>query len=163
MKDHELTRAKPEEAAVRLFEALAPENQHLRDALRPVVLHWLETTDWFIKKAHDSGAIDAVYEGKELSDKFELFEASLGAGLAGAPCRYCGAQAEIGLSDFLEASAGMQRTQATCSACSQDRDDYIQRHLEAVSPDLAQEHQLGQLLEDVEAYMKRRVKERRSR
>jgi len=103
-------------------------------------------------------------DGTKASDLCsKCFEASLGAGLAGAPCRYCGAQAEIGLSDFLEASAGMQRTQATCSACSQDRDDYIQRHLEAVSPDLAHEHQLGQLLEDVEAYLKRRVKERRSR
>jgi protein-arginine kinase activator protein McsA len=92
----------------------------------------------------------------------KCFEASLVPGLAGAPCRYCGAQADIGLSDFLEVSAGIQRTQATCFACSQDRDDYLQKRLGTVPPDLAQGPQLRQGIEDFEAYMNRRVKERRS-
>ena len=92
----------------------------------------------------------------------KCFEASLGAGLAGALCRYCGAQADIGLSDFLEVSAGIQRTQAACFACSQDRHDYFQKRLGIMSPDLAQEYELHQPLEEVEAYMKRRVKARRS-
>jgi len=81
--------------------------------------------------------------------------------VAGLPCRYCGAPADTSLSDFLEISAGLQPTQAACLACSQDRDDYFQQLLAPMSPELPQERR--QLLEDVEAYMKRRVQERRSR
>ena len=79
IKDHETTRTKPEDAAIRLFEACAPENQQLRDSLRPVVLQWLEVTDWFMRKAHDSGKVDAECDGNEFRRQFELFELALGA------------------------------------------------------------------------------------
>ncbi len=79
IKDHETTRTKPEDAAIRLFEACAPENQQLRDSLRPVVLQWLEVTDWFMRKAHDSGKVDADCDGNEFRRQFELFELALGA------------------------------------------------------------------------------------
>lgn len=79
IKDHETTRTKPEDAAIRLFEACAPENQQLRDTLRPVVLQWLEVTDWFMRRAHDSGRVDADCDRKEFHRQFELFELALGA------------------------------------------------------------------------------------
>jgi hypothetical protein len=79
IKDHETTRTKPEDAAIRLFEACAPENQQLRDTLRPVVLQWLEVTDWFMRRAHDSGKVDADCDGNEFRRQFELFELALGA------------------------------------------------------------------------------------
>src|SRR4030095_32510 len=88
-------------------------------------------------------------DGTKVSDLCpKCFEASLDAELAGARCRFCGAQADTSLSDFLEVSAGIQRTQATCFACSQDRDDYFQKHLQTVSFDLAQEYQPRKHLED---------------
>jgi hypothetical protein len=79
IKDHETTRTKPEDAAIRLFEACAPENQQLRDTLRPVVLQWLEVTGWFMRRAHDSGKVDADCDGNEFRRQFELFELALGA------------------------------------------------------------------------------------
>jgi hypothetical protein len=83
IKDHNNTREKPIEAAIRLFEGCAPENQQLRDALRPRVLQWLDVTKWFMQKAHDSGTIDANCDESELRRKFELFENTLAALIRG--------------------------------------------------------------------------------
>jgi hypothetical protein len=77
--DHVATRSKPEDSAFRLFEACAPENQQQRDALRPVIQQWLGVTDWFMRRAHDSGRTDADCIEDELRRKFELFESILGA------------------------------------------------------------------------------------
>ena len=79
IKDHESTRTKPEDTAFLLFEALAPENQQARDTLRPIVSQWLQVTEWFLKKAHDSGRPDSHYDGEEFRRQFELFEATLGS------------------------------------------------------------------------------------
>ncbi len=79
IKDHVEARERPEEAAFRLFEGIAPENQELRDTLRPIVRQWLDVTEWFQKKAHDSGAQDNDVDGKEYLRYFELFEVTLGA------------------------------------------------------------------------------------
>jgi hypothetical protein len=79
VKDHVATRSKPEDAAFRLFEACAPENQQVRDTLRPVIQQWLEVTDWFMRRAHDSGRIGADCDEDELRGNFELFESILGA------------------------------------------------------------------------------------
>jgi len=79
IKDHVDARERPEEAAFRLFEGIAPENQELRDTLRPIIRQWLDVTEWFQKKAHDSGAQDNEIDGKEYLRYFELFEATLGA------------------------------------------------------------------------------------
>ena len=65
------------DAAVRLFEGVAPENQKFRDTLRPVVLQWLETCDWFMDRTHDSGATDADIEIEELRKRFGIFESTL--------------------------------------------------------------------------------------
>jgi len=79
VKDHEETRTKPLDTAIRLFEACAPENQRLRDTLRPIILQWLRVTDWFMSKAHDSGYVDGDTDENELVSQFELFETYLKA------------------------------------------------------------------------------------
>jgi len=79
VKDHQETRRRPEEAAVRLFEGVAPENEEFRDALRPTVLQWLGVTEWFVGKAHDSGLHDAGIDPQEFRSQFERFELILGA------------------------------------------------------------------------------------
>lgn len=79
VKDHVASRERPEDAAVRLFEAIAPENRVLRETLRPVIQQWLDVTNWFVARAHDSGRTDAEHDEEELRAKFELFEAVLAA------------------------------------------------------------------------------------
>lgn len=79
VKDHVLTREKPEEAALRLFQAAAPENQQSRDALKPVIQQWVRILRWAVGKAHDSGRVDADCSLEELEHQFELFETTLGA------------------------------------------------------------------------------------
>ncbi len=79
IKDHETTRTKPEDTAIRLFEACAPENHQSRDTLRPVIIQWLEVTNWFEKRNHDSGRVDADCDSIELRRQFDLFESALGA------------------------------------------------------------------------------------
>ncbi len=79
VKDHVAARQRPEDAAIRLFEAIAPENLPLRDSLRPVVRQWLSITDWFVGRVHDSGQTDTDCDEKEFRAKFELFEATLAA------------------------------------------------------------------------------------
>jgi hypothetical protein len=44
--DHERARARPRDAAMRLFERVAPRNQKYRDSVRPVVLQWIEVCNW---------------------------------------------------------------------------------------------------------------------
>jgi hypothetical protein len=80
VSDHEKTRQRPTEAAMRLFEGLAPENQQIRNTLRPIVMQWLEITGWFQQKVHDSGVADTELDAGELRKRFELFELTL-AGL----------------------------------------------------------------------------------
>jgi hypothetical protein len=75
--EHEATREKRMDAAIRLFEGVVPENQKFRDTLRPVIMQWLEITEWFMKKAHDSGATDRDVDLGELQKKFDLFEMTL--------------------------------------------------------------------------------------
>jgi hypothetical protein len=83
VKDHEETRTKPLDTAIRLFEACAPENQRIRDTLRPIILQWLRVTDWFMSKAHDSGYVDGDIDETELISQFELFETYLNAMVRG--------------------------------------------------------------------------------
>jgi hypothetical protein len=77
LKDHAETREKPLEAATRLFEACAPENQQLRESLRPLVEQWIEVTNWFVPNVHDSGKTDAEVDETVLRRHFELFERTL--------------------------------------------------------------------------------------
>lgn len=79
LKDHIDGRERPEEAAFRMFEGIAPESEHVRDTLRPVVQQWIYVTDWFMKKTHDSGVRDNDVSLTEFVRHFELFETTLGA------------------------------------------------------------------------------------
>ena len=79
VKDHVETREKRVESAIRLFETIAPENQNLREMLRPIIYHWIDVTEWFMQKAHDSGTQDRETDAELFNKQFELFETSLGA------------------------------------------------------------------------------------
>jgi hypothetical protein len=75
--DHERARARPRDAAMRLFEGVAPRNQKYRDSVRPVVLQWMEVCNWFMERTHESGSRDADFDLGELRRNFELFESTL--------------------------------------------------------------------------------------
>jgi hypothetical protein len=75
--EHEAARERPMDAAIRLFEGVLPENQKFKDTLRPVAVQWLEITQWFMKKTHDSGMTDKDLDLAELRKKFGLFELTL--------------------------------------------------------------------------------------
>jgi hypothetical protein len=75
--DHEVARERPLDAAIRLFEGVALENQKFRDTLRPVASQWLQITEWFMGKTHDSGTVDGDLDLKEMRKKFEMFEWTL--------------------------------------------------------------------------------------
>lgn len=77
--EHSLVREKPKEAATRLFEGCAPENKQVRETLGPIVLQWLDITEWFVRRAHDSGQPDNDHDWKEFRDRFILFETTLAA------------------------------------------------------------------------------------
>lgn len=79
LSDHLAAREKPEDSAIRLFVGITPGNQILRDALRPIVFHWLDVTEWFVKRVHDSGAQDISIDEADFVYRFELFEMTLGA------------------------------------------------------------------------------------
>ena len=75
--EHERARAKPLDTARRLFSSAAPENVDVIETLEPVVRHWLEVTDWFMKRAHDDERCDRECSRDELTRQFALFEKTL--------------------------------------------------------------------------------------
>lgn len=79
VRDHIETRERPEEAARRLFTALAPENEDFIDQLRPIVIRWRNVTEWFVSYAHDSGRIDKEIIDDKFIKNFEFFENMLGS------------------------------------------------------------------------------------
>jgi hypothetical protein len=79
IRDHTKAREKPLEAALRLFGAISPANQQLRDNLRPTIQQWLDVTEWFVKRVHDSGTQDGAIDGTRFQEHFELFEITLAA------------------------------------------------------------------------------------
>lgn len=79
VRDHSRGRKRPEENAVRLFEAIAPENRALRETLAPVIRQWVEIGKWSVARMHDWKLVDADYPEKELHRQLGLFEATLGA------------------------------------------------------------------------------------
>jgi hypothetical protein len=79
VKEHVEGRESREEAAIRLFEGIAPENQDLRDTLRPIVHQWLEVTEWFVKKVHAPSFEASNVDAKEFRRYFDIFEKTLGA------------------------------------------------------------------------------------
>jgi hypothetical protein len=83
LSDHLEAREKSIEAARRLFEAISPANQELRDRLRIPIQQWHEVTQWFVKRVHDSGIQDDDVDIQEFQGRFELFETALCALLRG--------------------------------------------------------------------------------
>ena len=83
LKDHIESREKSADKAFRLFRTIAPENHDFQNSLRPIVLHWVDVTDWFMRRAHDSGILDNDVDEAELKSNFELFEVALGAMICG--------------------------------------------------------------------------------
>ncbi len=79
VKQHNLTREKPKDAASRLFAEIDGKNQEQSDMLRLIVERWMEATEWFVRKAHDSGMMDEGIEVSELRNHFTIFERALGA------------------------------------------------------------------------------------
>ena len=77
--EHKAGRETGKESAFRLFEAIAPENVHLRASMTPIIHQWYEVGAWFMSKTHDSGKLDSDFDWEEIQTKFELFEATLGA------------------------------------------------------------------------------------
>jgi hypothetical protein len=77
--DHKAARDKPDDAALRLFVAVAPENAASKDSLRPIIREWKHVTDWFYQRAHISGRVDADCDAAEFARNFEHFERILGA------------------------------------------------------------------------------------
>ena len=75
--DHEAARQRPQDAAMKLFEGIAPSNQKFRDRLRPVVLQWMQVCDWFMERTHESGYTDADIDLPEFRKNFEIFESTL--------------------------------------------------------------------------------------
>ncbi len=79
LKDHVAAREKRHDTATRLFKGFTSEDQNLGNTLRPVIMQWMDVTEWFMKKTHDSGNQDNSIDGKEFIRNFELFEKTLGA------------------------------------------------------------------------------------
>jgi len=79
VRDHSEGRERPEESAVRLFEAIAPENRALRETLAPVIRQWVGIGKWSVARAHDWKLIDGDYPEEELRRQFNLFETTLAA------------------------------------------------------------------------------------
>jgi len=77
--EHLRTRERPNEAAKRMFEAIDPNNRASEATLRPRIEHWIKSTEWFVKRAHDRGKTDAEMGGDQLKKNFEVFEAALSA------------------------------------------------------------------------------------
>ena len=75
--DHDAARQRPQDAAIKLFEGVAPSNQRFRDRLRPVVLQWMQVCQWFMERTHESGYTDADIDLPEFKKNFELFESTL--------------------------------------------------------------------------------------
>lgn len=79
IQDHNAAREKPTDAAQRLFECFDSSNRQSPDTLVPRINQWLDITNWFMGKAHDSGKVDSDCNFNKLQEKFELFEATLGS------------------------------------------------------------------------------------
>lgn len=79
VRDHERTSEKRSEAARRLFLAIDPNNRVSEATLRPRIQYWLDTTEWFVERAHNRGQKDTEMGDDELKTRFESFEYALSA------------------------------------------------------------------------------------
>lgn len=79
IREHNNARQKPVDTAKRLFLGATSEDPGMLDSLRPVINQWLDVSEWFVKKVHDSGGADDDFDADEFRDKFEVFETTLRA------------------------------------------------------------------------------------
>lgn len=79
VRDHERTRESRNEEAMRLFQAIDPNNRESEETLRPRIQHWLDTTEWFVERAHDRGQKDTEMGDDKMKTQFESFESALSA------------------------------------------------------------------------------------
>jgi len=75
--DHARGRKRSQENAARLFEAVSPENQALREMLAPVIRQWIEIGRWSVGQAHNWKLSDEEFPEQELRRRFDLFETTL--------------------------------------------------------------------------------------
>ena len=78
LSKHFSSRVTGRERALRLFERFVPESQTNSEVLTISVNRWWQTTEWFMKRAHDNGKVDAECDEQELHSKFIEFESFLG-------------------------------------------------------------------------------------
>jgi hypothetical protein len=73
--DHERARERPRDAAMRLFESVAPRNQQYRDSVRPVILQWMEVGNWFLVYGTDARVRQpgCGLRPRRISQKFRAF------------------------------------------------------------------------------------------
>lgn len=74
VRDHERGRERNSDKALRLLNAINPENIALKDYLRPIIRQWLGTINWFMQFVHDNGSRDQDANMNEFNDKFRFFE-----------------------------------------------------------------------------------------
>lgn len=74
LQKHSLIPRKNQDRATRLFERFVPEAETTPEALALLVAQWWKTTEWFMRKTHDNGRVDADCNEQELLDRFEEFE-----------------------------------------------------------------------------------------
>jgi len=77
IKRHEDVYETNREAANRLFEAVSPGSEgDKRAAIAPIVKHWFDATEWFVRKTHVG---KDIRDEKGLDEKFAIFETTLSA------------------------------------------------------------------------------------
>ncbi len=79
VSDHAKTRKTVRESAQNLFQAIDPKNRISEATLRPRIMHWIDSTEWFVARAHDQAKVDANIGADQLKVYFETFERTLSA------------------------------------------------------------------------------------
>lgn len=79
VSDHVKMRITVRESAQHLFQAIDPNNRVSEATLRPRIEHWINSTEWFVQRAHDRAEVDANIGADQLKNYFEIFERTLSA------------------------------------------------------------------------------------
>lgn len=74
VNDHARAHTRTSESARRLFAAATGSGEPIP---APVVKQWVQTTNWFMGHAHDSGKVDDDFDEELFLSRFRLFEESL--------------------------------------------------------------------------------------
>lgn len=77
LNDHNKVSERKEDIASRLFEGIAPENKQLRNYLVPIANNWINVTEWFVDRTHETSNERTDINERQFIEKFELFETIL--------------------------------------------------------------------------------------